>query len=156
MPVDCTETEEKLRPLFRELLDALHRGRDALLQEGIDSARIVHAAVQSYVTGPPAHDPAELQDGRSVCAGLDRLVQRILGDGLPHESRSEREAQSLAGWLEHFHAVLHQVHPRAVEITNLLAEGYPIREIAQRLALGLRLTERIVLDMRRRWTPPQE
>jgi DNA-binding NarL/FixJ family response regulator len=163
---DSTEPEEKLRPLFRELLDALRRSRDALLQEQIDNARIVHAAVQSYVTGPPTRDPTELQDTRVVCAGLDRLVQRILADGSPVGAEREPSdhpaspatvpAQPLAAWLEHFHSTMRATHPRAIEMLGLLADGYPVREIARRLALGQRLAERIVLDLRRGWTSPPE
>jgi hypothetical protein len=43
------------------------------------------------------------------------------------------------------------VHPLALDVLGLLIEGESIREVAERLDLGLRLTRRIVRDASATW-----
>jgi hypothetical protein len=157
------ELEEKLQPLLQEMLARLRRYRDMPLQDGIDGAGIVQAALRSLSAGPSAAESSHLPDLGVVKVILDGLIERALGDE-GHSQEGERSVPAagrldgaggngagLAVWLEHLHAALRGAHPAAVEIVGLRVEGCQDREIAQRLGLGLRLVRRIIRDLRPAW-----
>jgi hypothetical protein len=148
------DLEETLRPLLQEMLARLRRYRDTPLQDGIDSAGIVQAALRLFSAGPSAAGPGHFPDLKSVQFVLDGLVARALGAG-PLD-RAGSNGAGLAGWLEHLHATLRAVHPAAVEMVGLRVEGCQDREIAERLGLGLRLLKRILRDLRAAWDQAQQ
>lgn len=151
---------EQLRPLLKEMLACLRRHRDTPLQEGIDSAGIVQAAMRTVSAGPRASGSSHLADLEIDPAILDGLIAGALRDEhdlaesqppVPSGGRLDRSAGNGAGlavWLEQLHAELHATHPAAIEIVGFRVEGCQDREIAQRLGLGLRLVRRIIHDLR--------
>jgi hypothetical protein len=155
-----------LQPLLQAMLVHLRRSRDTPLQFGIDAEGIVGAALNDFLAGLRQGDMDRWQDWRRVTQGLDASVRQALASERPASPQaghnparatpSNREEGAptlppLVAWLERFYAVLHEVHPRAMEIVALRVEGFQDRDIAERLGMGLRLVRRIVEDMQTNW-----
>lgn len=147
--------EEQPQALLRAMLACLRRHRDTPLQDGIDRAGIVQAALRTVSASPCAPGSSHLADLESDLVLLDGLIAGSLRDEQsppepqPSAGRPDRPAgNDLAAWLEQLHAALHATHPAAVEVVALRVEGCQDREIAQRLGLGLRLVRRLIQDLR--------
>ncbi len=160
-----SDLQEKLEPALLEMLAGVRRHRETPLMAGVDSHGIVHAALQNLSVSASQVELDYLQDSETVEAILNLLIKQSLLDEPDHsearicsprreQSRQQRNEQGphpMAVWLEHFHAVMGEVHPEAVEIVILRVEGCDNREVAQRLGLPLRLVKRVVHDMQRAW-----
>lgn len=170
------DLEETFRPLLKELLTQLHRSGDTPLRFGIDSVGIVDATLKEVFSRQTEDEAVSRQDWETVKAAFDGLLERALLDEPELWERSNRSPSAeksypsgksgsgvsgsagtsvnktaphpLATWLDHFHALMREVHPSAIEVANLRMEDYTCREVAQQLGLGLRLVRRIVEDMR--------
>ncbi|MAG58960.1 MAG: hypothetical protein CMJ83_21950 [Planctomycetes bacterium] len=138
----------RAKTLLVEMLACVRHTGDTPLHFGIDAARIVAASLDTTRAAAPsiAHD-----DPVRVCRTFDRLVTE--GLELPREDGAEGECsgEAFVSWLERTHRVLSAVHPLAVDILSLRLEGETPREISRRLELGLRLTHRIMEEMRQAW-----
>ncbi|MEW6304789.1 MAG: hypothetical protein AB1705_15045 [Verrucomicrobiota bacterium] len=160
------DIEVRVASLLRELLAEARRSGDTPLQFGIDAPEIAHNALANLQTNDPT--VASTADWPLLRAGLETLVNRYLQEELPRPGdegpcpppgrewpTAMAEASSpvngfhpLTQWLEHLYRTLRGVHPRAIDILALRAEGYTDRDIAERLGMGLRLVKRILQDLR--------
>lgn len=143
---------EYAHALVAEVLGCVRQACDTPLRFGIDAPQIAARAIERVeTTRAQAFDPARFT------ASLDRIVH----DALDLEPRAATpdagpdagpEGQDptvvLAAWLAGVHHRLGEAHPLALHILGLRVEGGADREIAERLDLGLRLTQRITADMR--------
>src|SRR5262245_40584139 len=166
---------DEVQPLLQAMLAYLRRARATPLQFGIDSDRIGSAALCECL-GETAAARDEERDWSLVITTLDELVADILkaGDYLVDgrnsgfarglvkpiatasqpNGASRREAppgHPLADWLDRFHAVMCERHPRAVEMVAMKVEGFEDRDVAERLKLGLRLVKQIAEDLHMDW-----
>ena len=171
------DLDEKLAPALQEMIAGIRRHRETPLLAGFDSFGIVDAAVQSLLVANPDLELDHLRDWKAVKTIFNRLVLAALLDDLnPSEetrglsnnatggntqppAREQGNGQAIhpwAGWLEHFHSVMQEVHPKAIEIISLRVEGFQNREIAERVELTRRIVGRIVHDMQRAWKTAME
>jgi hypothetical protein len=169
-------TEQSLQPLLEALLGELRRARETPLQFGIDSDGIVSVALKVFLAGDAEDGLRARLDWQSATVALDRLVaqflqpqpvcgrdalddfeseagtfSRVVGSNAPDPPGGNAPTHPLAVWLERFYTVMTEVQPRAVEIVTLRVNGFDVRDIAERLGLGLRLVKRIIQDMRTNW-----
>jgi hypothetical protein len=115
-----------------------------------------------------------LSDGARLCAALDLLIDRALGDtgpqgdmighesldGLQSPTSTEPAADStpdaprcsplvcLVDWFDKFCRSLPAIHPTAIEMVRMRVDGYSARDIAGRLQTGVRLVRRVLADTR--------
>ena len=141
--------EDPARSLLAEMLTRVRHSRDTPLDCRIDAPGITAAALEGFADGPRLEDPHRL------LASVDRIAREAL------ECRDVPDLPSgvgegLSSWLERAHRRMSAVHPLAPDILSWRVEGETSREIAGRLGLGLRLTERITADMRAAWTAAAE
>ncbi len=160
-PRAASPLEESARALLVEMLASVRHSRDTPLYFGIDAPRIVAAALEKTAAGLPAN-ALPLEDPGCVLVAIDRIAsgalacRDVLVEGVrepltAHTSGAAQAPALLVAWLGRAHRCMVGVHPLAADILGLRVEGETSREIAERLDLGLRLTERITADMRTAW-----
>jgi NAD-dependent dihydropyrimidine dehydrogenase PreA subunit len=143
-PAPALELEEPARALLAAMLTSVRHSRDTPLYFGIDARGIVAAALDK------TSFPSACEDQRRALVAMDRIVGEALGCGSAPRARGP-ETSPLVAWLGRVHRCMVAVHPLATDILSSRVEGETSREIALRLDLGLRLTERIGADMRAAW-----
>ena len=154
-PSSMIPDEDLARTLLTEMLSRVRHSGDTPLDFGIDAPGIAAAALERCAAPPAAHWAA-LEDQSALVASVDRLAREALEypdvARVPGAREGPPEHWGLCSWLERVHRRMAAVHPLAPDILGWRVEGEGSREIADRLGLGLRLTERITADMRAAWT----
>ena len=161
----------QLQPLLLEILGMLRRAATTPLQFGIDLHGIASTVLQGLSV--PAEDRANIE---MIAATLDTILRRSLenqnqhltanvgpavtatgvAEDIPpsvstnHNGPPPDRSNPLSDWLERLEAAVCQTHPSAIDIVALRMEGFPDRDIATRLRMGVRLEQRIVSDINRR------
>ena len=159
---------EQLTPLLQEMLAGVRRHRETALLAGFDSVGIATGALHSASILVPQAALSHLRDMQSVKNAFSLVLKQAFRELPEHigergyrqhtvqtnsanattgEPSNEQVAQWLAVWLEQFCAIMNDVHPKAVEVVMLRAEGCDDRQAARRLGLPLRLVKRIVCDI---------
>ena len=168
-----SNTLDEVQPLLQALLAHLLRARATPLQFGIDSERIVSAALQECLGDAAGSTEAGERDWKSVTTVLDDLVTEVLQPARPPCGRVNpgfgaslqqpvatnlssgdcgiKASHPFADWLDRFHAVMCERHPRAAEIVAMKVEGFEDRDVAERLKLGLRLVKQVAEDLHLDW-----
>ena len=165
------DVEEMVLPAVQEILGHIRRTLDARLQSGIDGVGIADVASRRLLAGVSRNDSGCRSDSDTVTTILDTVVGVFLSE------RSDRDTEirwadaagifrkddnveasldstganamhSLAVWIKWLYSGMRGVHPKAIEILSLRAQGYEVREIAQRLDMGRWLIKRIINDIR--------
>ncbi len=145
-----------MRSLLAEMLASVRHTQDTPLYFGVDGHRIAAAALRTAHARVGVDDPT-LGDTAVVMSGIEVLVRQALGGFGPTASPCESDhdaaplSHQLGEWMLRTHGRMREVHPLALDVLGLLVEGDTAREVAEELGFGLRLTRRIVADMRAAW-----
>lgn len=112
----------------------------------VDAAGIARDAWAQFTAagGPVPEWPA-------MASALDRLVEELLPcaglqTGAVKTWRQTRPAASRAAWVHRFQAALRRADPQCAAIAGLLVEGYPERDAARRMGIGVQLLRRITTE----------
>jgi len=147
---------ERVRSLLIEMLSCVRHSQDTPLYFGIDGQRIVASALSSIEADCVEAESLREYPGE-VMERIEGLVREALGashhalDSAAERADSRPLPARLVFWMEGAHDRMRAVHPMALDILGLLVEGETSREVSERLALGLRLIQRICADMRKAW-----
>lgn len=142
-----------MRSLLAEMLASVRHTQDTPLYFGIDGHRVAAAALRTARARVGEDDPT-LANTAALMSGIEDLARQALDGTRPTASAREADdgaaslAYQLGEWMLRTHGRLREVHPLALDILGLLVEGDTAREVAEQLDFGLRLTRRIIADMR--------
>ncbi len=142
--------------LLVEMLGRVRHSQDTPLYFGIDGHRIARAALARVVAGL-AEDDSTLASAPHVMARIEELIRAALevpaceGQGHQPNPTSETLQSQLGEWMLATHQRMRLIHPMALDILGLRVAGESTRVIAEQLDFGLRLTRRILADMRAAW-----
>ena len=164
---------QTLRSLMQAILTRLQRYRETPLDFEIDSFGIAVEAMNTLGSGLSE----QLSDPNCLIGDLDRFVLQhlavaspidavscIIGavscDGPPAALRADHTtlepAHALARWIESFFHSMRAVDGEAIDLLLQRLQGWPLRSIAQRMNIGLRLTARILSELRQAWTKGEQ
>lgn len=164
------DLQELMRPFLLEMLRHVRRGRPDGLRARIDSEGVVQEAFKSFLSGIPQGEFPDLPDREAMKRTLTHLVNRALADEIRrHTRRKNNPAREtgpgplvavsvstlpipdLGDWLDELTCAMRDVHENAMDMVDLLLQGYSTAECARELGLGLRTTQKIRKRMREIW-----
>lgn len=155
------------RSLMVAIFTRLQRYRETPLDFEIDSVGIAVEALDALELPPQT-----LTGSRCLVVELNTLTSQLLteaeavhGDngfvgsaecgylhGLPvSDTAQSAPARDLSHWIEAFFHLVREVDGEAIDLLLLRLQGWPMRSIAQRLNIGLRLAHRMLWDVRQAW-----
>jgi hypothetical protein len=148
-----------LAPLLRGVLLVFRRYRETPLHFQIDSQGVVAELLQTANNYPWMR-----QDHSLLIAGLNALVSQLLAEESTTESTPAfatvegdgdaafaQRVRCLSLWVGGFYERIRAVDVRIIDVMLLRLESHSNREIARRLEFGLRLVERLLIEMQADW-----
>lgn len=132
--------------LLRLILARIRSCGDTPLRFDMDAPGIARDAwAQFTATGGP------VPEWNDMASALDRLVEELLPCAGSQTMAVKtwcqaRPAASPAAWVHRFQAALRRADPQCAAIASLLVEGYPERDAARRMGIGVQLLRRITTE----------
>lgn len=146
-----------VRILLAHILAQIDFYRDAPLSFELDYEGIAAEAWKSFSAEWLATHSDGVPSWEDALPVLDQVTEQLLSDHEPGVSpaseteRSGRRGESPGRWVARLQLAVRNADTNGPKIVQLLAEGFPCRDVARRLELGLQMTRRIVDDIRTVW-----